>query len=356
MAFNPNKAIHPGHIISRALEREGMTQKSLSERTGLTEKHLSQIINGESSITVETALLFENALGGAASFWINLEKNYQETKARLERVSVLTKEVPLLEKFPYAELQKRQYVEAAGSAEKKVEMLWRFFGVNSLSFVQTTEAIAYRRRGAKEVKTEAIAAWLRCGELESKKQQPSPFSESALKQSLDKLRRLTSHAPEEFSSGARELLLNCGVSLVYIAHFPGTGVSGAVRWIGDNPVIQLSLLGRYADIFWFNLFHEIGHVLLHGKKEKFIEFDNRDLSTAQEKESQADAFATNALIPKDAFAKFLRAGDFSRGSVEKFSQAVSVHPGIVEGRLCHERAISWSKPLGFRTRLKFTNN
>lgn len=91
MAYNPNKAIHPGHIIARALEREEMTQKNLSERTGLTEKHLSQIINGEASITVETALLLENALGGAASFWINLEKNYQETRARLDRSSVLKK-------------------------------------------------------------------------------------------------------------------------------------------------------------------------------------------------------------------------------------------------------------------------
>ena len=57
MAYNPNKAIHPGHIIARSLEREGMTQKSLGERTGLSEKHLSQIINGSASITVETALL-----------------------------------------------------------------------------------------------------------------------------------------------------------------------------------------------------------------------------------------------------------------------------------------------------------
>src|SRR4051812_35212171 len=109
MGFNPNKATHPGQIIARALEREGMTQKNLSERTGLTEKHLSQIINEEASITVETALLLENALGGNASFWINLEKNYQETKARIERVSFIRKEIPLLDRFPYAELLKRGY-------------------------------------------------------------------------------------------------------------------------------------------------------------------------------------------------------------------------------------------------------
>src|SRR5260221_12164246 len=101
MAYSPNKAIHPGRIIAEALDREGMSQKSLSERTGISEKHLSQIINGEASITVETSLSLENALGGSASFWINLEKSYQETKARLERLSLLEEETGKLSRIPY---------------------------------------------------------------------------------------------------------------------------------------------------------------------------------------------------------------------------------------------------------------
>src|SRR5690349_21772166 len=145
MAYEPNIAIHPGHVIAKALEREGMTQKNLCERTGLSEKHVSQIINGEASITVDTALLLENALGGSAAYWINAEKNYRETKARLERASLLTKEAPFVEKFPYKELLTRGYVASTNSKEQKVENLWKFFGVNSLTFVQTTEAIAYRK-------------------------------------------------------------------------------------------------------------------------------------------------------------------------------------------------------------------
>lgn len=333
-----------------------MTQRNLSERTGLSEKHLSHIINGEASITVETALLLENVLGGTASFWTNLERNYQETKARLDRASVLKREIGILAKFPYAEIQRRGYVEPTTARERKVENLWRFFGVNSLAFVETTEAIAYRRKGGREIRSEAIAAWLRCGEIESKKEQPAQFSAKKLNLSLEKLRHLTLRPAEEFSVKARDILLGCGVSLVYIAHFPGTGVSGAVRWIGDNPLVQLSLLGAYADIFWFNLFHEIGHLLLHGKKAKFIEFDNRNFSTVQQKEQEADAFASNCLIPSDAFLRFVKLGDFTGGSVMKFAQSIGIDPGIVEGRLCHDKvsaAISWSKPLGFRKRLRF---
>lgn len=70
MVYQPRKAIHPGRTVERTIEALGMTQKQLATRTGLSEKHISQIINGEASITAETALLFANAIGGTASFGI----------------------------------------------------------------------------------------------------------------------------------------------------------------------------------------------------------------------------------------------------------------------------------------------
>ena len=352
MVYNPNKAIHPGYIIGRSLEREGMSQKNLSERTGLTEKHISQIINGEASITVETALLLENALGGQASFWINLEKNFQETRARLERSDLLKNEVSLATKFPYAELVKREYIEQTSNKEKRVENLWKFFGVNSLEYVQNTEVIAYRKKSGSDIKSESIATWLRCGELESHKTNLSEYSEQKLKESLVKIKSLTRKEPEEFSSQVVSILNNAGISLVYTPHFSGTGVSGAVRWVGNNPLIQLSLYGSFLDIFWFNLFHEIGHLVLHGKKEKFIEFNNRDLSSVQDKEEEADKFASNELIPEKNYLEFLENGLTKQGIIN-FAQNLDVHPSIIAGRLCHDKKVKWNKVSTLRPRLKF---
>jgi HTH-type transcriptional regulator/antitoxin HigA len=354
MAYKPNKAIHPGYTIAKALEREGMTQKNLCERTGLSEKHLSQIINGSASITVETALLLENALGGAASFWINLEKNYQETKARLERISSVKEETGLVSKFFYNELAKRGYVPQTSSLENKVENLWRFFGVNSLLYVETTESVAYRKKNGVEVKKEGIAAWLRCGELESKKVNLPGYSEKKLKQSLSLIKLLSVKEPEQYSQEIRNILNTCGVSLVYIPHFPGIGVSGAVRWIGNNPLIQLSIYNAWADIFWFNLYHEIGHLLLHGKKEKFIEYDDRDLVTAKGKEAEADKFASDELIPGKSYEEFIDQKLSPLGIIE-FAKNLGIHPGIVAGRLCHDGKVKWNKVSSLRPRLKFAD-
>ena len=352
MVYIPNKSIHPGYTIAKALAREGMTQKSLSERTGLTEKHLSRIINGEASITVETALLLENALGGAASFWINLEKNYQETEARLERLVLVKKEVGMLSKFPYKDLAKRGYVEQTTNNAKRVENLWKFFGVNSLLFVQNTEAVAYRKKDGMAVKSEAISAWLRCGEIESRKVNLPEYSESKLQEALSRIKLLSTEEPEKFSVKVANILNDAGVSVVYMPHFPGTGVSGAVRWINNNPIIQLSIYYAWADLFWFNLYHEIGHLLLHGKKDKFIEFDNKALSTAQEEEREADEFAGNALIPEEEYADFLK-NPLSRQGIADFASSLGIHPGIIAGRLCHDGLVKWQNVSKLRPRLKF---
>jgi HTH-type transcriptional regulator / antitoxin HigA len=356
MSYLPNKAIHPGHIIAEELSREGMTQKSLCERMGITEKHLSQIINGEASITVETSLLLENALGGSASFWINLEKNYQETRARLEKLSLIKEEISILPKYPYSELVKRRYVEQTTNKEKRIENLWKFFGVNSLSFVPTTEGVAFRKKNEASIKSESIAAWLRCGELEAKKQILAEYSETKLKDILGTLKLLSTKKPEEYSIEVIKRLNEVGIALIYIAHFPGSGVSGAVRWINNKPVIQLSLYYSWADIFWFNLYHELGHLLLHGKKEKFIEFDKKELALARDKEDEADKFASDELISPKSYSQFLKSNPIiSESCILEFAENLKVNPGIIAGRLCHDKKVNWNTVSSLRPRLKIAS-
>ncbi len=355
MSYSPDIAIHPGKMIAQAVDREGMSQKSLCVRTGITEKHLSQIINGEASITVETALLLENALGGSASFWINLGKNYQETKARIDRLSLIQQEIPLLSKFPYNELAKRGYVDKTSNKENRVINLWKFFGVNSLSYVHKTEPIAFRKQDSPSIRSEHIAAWLRCGELEAKKRVIPEYSELKLKAILAPLKHLSTQTPENYSSAIVDKLNEVGVAVIFIEHFPGSKVSGAVRWINNTPVIQLSLFYSWADIFWFNLYHELGHLLLHGKKEKFLEFDNKELSLINEKEEQADKFAINSLIPVRDYDNFVKNKPFSTERILAFAKSLKIHPGIVAGRLGYDGKVRWNAISNLRTRLKLSS-
>ncbi|MDD3808651.1 MAG: ImmA/IrrE family metallo-endopeptidase, partial [Candidatus Pacebacteria bacterium] len=104
-------------------------------------------------------------------------------------------------------------------------------------------------------------------------------------------------------------------------------------------LIQLSLRGKYEDIFWFTFFHEAGHILLHGKKDIFIESDDKK----DAKETEADVFSRDMLIPFDKWQNFIQSGNYkTKKVVLGFAAELGISPAIVVGRLQHEKFIEFS--------------
>ena len=333
-----------------------MTQKELATRTSLPPKTINQIIQGKNPLTPETAIKLSAVFGMSVSFWINLERNYQEACTRLAIEEKLEQEIPLLEKFScYNELVKWKYILAASSQKEKILNLLKFFGVSSLKLVEETQAVAFRKSQKKKtIIKESVAAWLRCGEIEAKDIKTKPFDKQGLINAISKLRKLTCETPETFCIQLRNICASCGAAVVFIPHLKNTHVNGATRWIdSDKAIIQLNLRGKCDDIFWFTFFHELGHILKHGKKDQFVEFERGVGNKDEEiKEDEADAFATNTLIPKKNFDIFNKRGDFSNNSIKLFAHEIDIAPSIIAGRLSHEYS-DWKRWAHLRKRLKF---
>lgn len=83
--FMPNFAVPPGETLKETIESMGMTQEELAQRTGRHKEMINEIIKGKAAITPEIAIQLESFLRVPASFWNNLERNYQETLARLRK-------------------------------------------------------------------------------------------------------------------------------------------------------------------------------------------------------------------------------------------------------------------------------
>ena len=98
---------------------------------------------------------------------------------------------------------------------------------------------------------------------------------------------------------ARDLLAKHGIALVFEPHLAGTYLDGAAMLSNvGQPVIGMTLRYDRLDHFWFVLFHELGHVLLHPFDTlKFDFFDEDDGEESDELERAADRFALNTLIP-----------------------------------------------------------
>jgi HTH-type transcriptional regulator/antitoxin HigA len=78
----PNIAIPPGEFLIEEIEARSITQKELARRMGRPLNAINEIINGKKAITAETALQLEEVMPEIpARFWLNLETDYQLSKA-----------------------------------------------------------------------------------------------------------------------------------------------------------------------------------------------------------------------------------------------------------------------------------
>ena len=82
----PDVAIHPGEYLAEEIEARGITQKELAKRMRRPLNAINEIINGKKAIAAETALQLEEVMPEIpARFWLNLETDYQLTRALINK-------------------------------------------------------------------------------------------------------------------------------------------------------------------------------------------------------------------------------------------------------------------------------
>jgi addiction module HigA family antidote len=74
-----SSVLHPGEHVKEYLEAFGWTQSELVRRSGLSYTTINGICKGKRPITITTAAIFERLLGRPAHFWLNLQKQSDDT-------------------------------------------------------------------------------------------------------------------------------------------------------------------------------------------------------------------------------------------------------------------------------------
>jgi len=356
----PNYAIPPGETLRETLETIGMKQAELAERTGRPKKTINEIVAGKAAITAETALQLERVLGIPASFWNNLERNYRESLARLKEEEELRTQGKWLNTFPVSALTKMGWIPKVDSPAKTLRAIFNFFGVAGIEewrFFWENPRADYRDSKVYEANRPAIAAWLRKGEIEAAKLETKPYNLRAFRMALREIRSVTVKPPEIFEPGMRNFCAESGVAVVFVPELPGTHVYGATRWLkATKPLIQMSLRGKTDDHLWFTFFHEAGHLLLHGKDELFIEGSDQGYKgeEREEKEQEANRFSQDFMIPPQEYQTFVQDRQFDLTSIRRFAEKLGIPPGIIVGRLQHDRVISFNHGNTLKKRFRFS--
>jgi Zn-dependent peptidase ImmA (M78 family) len=102
--------------------------------------------------------------------------------------------------------------------------------------------------------------------------------------------------------------------------------------------MQLSLRYRTDDQFWFTFFHEAGHILLHDKRDVFLEGIAGLSGESKTKEEEADRFAADFLIPPQ-YTRSLQE-IHTKAQAKKLAEQLGISPGIVVGRIQHDGYIT----------------
>ncbi|WP_413488474.1 helix-turn-helix domain-containing protein [Carnobacterium divergens] len=347
--IEPNYATPPGATLKEVLEEKMMTQADLAQRIGLTTKTISKIVNGTAPLSPETASNLELVLGIPASFWNNLEVNFRANIEELRKKEEIVAQIDFIKNSPYNEMAKAGLVEKTKDNIEKVENILRFFACASVDILQSqikdnkVLAGAYRGSATAEVNDLALYAWIRQGEILANKIETEEFDKIKARESIKALRSLTNETnPSVFIPKLQEICASFGVAVVFVPEVKGSRVCGLTRWLTPHPkaIIQLSLRYKTNDSLWFTFFHELGHIIMHNK-QPFYTFNRAYVESNMEKE--ANNFASNILIPEDEYLKFINKGIYSREHIIVFSNEISIHPGIVIGRLQNDKYLEWSR-------------
>ena len=161
--------IHPGETLAEAIEERGMSQRELAIRTGMTEKHISTVISGQKNISPLFARRLEYALGIEASFWINLQRNYDEEILEYEEIhDISEEEYGVLDHLKEAT---KTFVEQGliQVSNKKYEMVISYrtlLGVSNLLDIPKLSALnSYYMQTNKKTDPYSLYAWQRLCEL-----------------------------------------------------------------------------------------------------------------------------------------------------------------------------------------------
>lgn len=341
---------HPGIVLIAELRNMGMSQKELSQRTGVTEKHISTIIKGKKGISVSFAKKLSYVLPISANDWLKMQADYDAEEITLKEINGITDN----ELAVYKELDDVvEYCRACGLMSKTdiaVSSILEFRKMMEVSNLLYINEIgynaAYRLQLSNNVNVNPyiLYAWQKVCELICSKQREQfnvydKVDLCLLNKMMPEIKELMFEDINTIYFNIRRIFARCGVTFAIVPSFRGAPVQGFIKKNNDGKIIMCITLRRAsADIFWFTLFHEIGHLMNGDLENVFVDFN----SVKSDREAAADNFASSVLIDLEAYKDFVKQGCFSLEMINNFANRQNVLPDVVIGRLHHDEVIPWS--------------
>jgi len=322
-------AFHPGYYIEEIVEYSGLTQEDYAKRLDTTPKNLSELINGNQRLSIDMASKLSRLMGTSVEYWLNLQCAYDSLIGERNSQEVLREDREVLRLLRYSDFRDLFGLpDLPRRISEQIYKLRELFEVSSLTVLRKPSLAVNFRRSRNELNEQNIVranamiqiAINRALEMETEK-----FNEEKFREAIDYgLTLTTKHG--EFLPLLRERFGEAGVAFVVLPNLPGSKINGATKKLENKIMLMVSDRNLHSDIFWFTLFHEIGHILA---KDHGVSYAGK----RGDKETKADVYAKNKLIPQEKYEHFVSKKNFTVDAIIGFAKEIDRDPGLVLGRL-----------------------
>lgn len=350
--------IHPGETISDVLEERGITQMELAIQTGVSPAYVCNVISGKKGISARFAFALEYALGVPKSFWLNLQADYEAELWELNENQTITEE----ERNARRDLEEIvRYFHEKGKMPVKQTMdesilslrrILRYSNIANLKEIVPNGVFCMDSN--KMVKPYILGAWIRLCQLAGENTRiTTMFDAEKMDQLIWEVKSVMLNENTNIQSDLKRIMKKYGIDFSIMKNFAGAPVNGYISLKQDGTYqMVVTLRGSWADIFWFSLFHELGHIANGdlGKSARFLD-DGSD----EKKEKKADLFAENHLMDSKSYRTFTEKGIYSIEEIQSFAETQYIMPYMVIGRLQKEGKIKADLFSDYKMRYRWSN-
>ena len=335
--------IHPGETIADVLEDRGITQAELAARTGVSTAYVSNVIAGKKDISANFAFDLEYALRVPKAFWLNLQANYDAELLEFNKEKSITEEERKVReslKDIVKYLRQKGKLPIGEKKDESILSLRKELQISNRACLNDIVPKGVFKMANNAIDPYVLGAWIMmCQNMADNQRNYSQFDILRVDQLIDAIKIIMQNPTANVQKELKETMACYGIDFSVVRKFRGAPVQGYINQKKDKTYqMVLAIKGAYAEIFWFSLFHELGHIVNGdiGKTNKFV-----DDGTDKEKEIAADLFARDKIIDKDKYTEFINRNDYSIEAIKQFAESQKVMPYMVIGRLQKEKYLDY---------------
>ena len=329
---------HPSPVeaIEFRMDQQGLSARDLVPLIGSRAK-VSEVLAGKRGITMSMARGLHRHLGIPAEVLLqDPDVDLDDSLSDVEWT-----------RFPLKAMARLGWIPDTPDLKDRAEELVRGL-IQQAGGPHAAAAVRFRRNDHRRLNAKAdphsLQAWCWRVLAEARTHPPTaPYQPGTVTPEFLRQTAQLSDAPNG-PRMAREFLSRHGIALAIVPHLPKTYLDGAALQLADGrPVVGLTLRYDRVDNFWFCLLHELAHVGRHqdsGRRTVFV--DDHSLRTTAPgqddiHESEADAWAEEALIPHAVWQTSDVRQAATTMAVITLAHSLGIHPAIVAGRVRYER-------------------